>query len=223
MGGKTKRRLPAFSQRLSEARRNTGLSAEKFAEKYNYGVSTYTSWEKPSSGKEPEYATLVELADILNVSVDFLLGRDENPNPKMKHISEYVGLSQPAAAKLEGLSKTCNGKIFPLNGLIMDSRFEPLIYLLLKLHNEALEIERQTQQGIIPHSQVDLNPTEHVISGSELLRYDLGRSVDCAREIFSHICMVDNAVQNYDALVLKRLEAEYIKQTGDEDNGLDQT
>lgn len=59
------------------------MSQEKLGQMVGVGRSTVAMWESGSS--EPDNATLIKLAEIFCVSVDYLLGRDEKkPTPEIE-------------------------------------------------------------------------------------------------------------------------------------------
>lgn len=63
--------------RLKELRNAKGLYQKDIANELNIAISTYSYWEQ---GKiEPDNTTLKKLADYFGVSVDYLLGCDEQP------------------------------------------------------------------------------------------------------------------------------------------------
>lgn len=66
---------PIFAQRLRKARLNAGLTQTKLAEKAGTTQGAITSYE--IARREPPIKTLVQLADTLNVSLDWLCGRTE--------------------------------------------------------------------------------------------------------------------------------------------------
>ena len=66
---------PIFAQRLRKARLNAGLTQTKLAEKAGLTQGAITSYE--IARREPSIKGLVQLADTLNVSLDWLCGRTE--------------------------------------------------------------------------------------------------------------------------------------------------
>lgn len=62
-----------FPERLSGLRAQSGLSQEKFAALLNLSKSALANYE--AGTREPNYATLIKIADILGVTLDHLLGR----------------------------------------------------------------------------------------------------------------------------------------------------
>lgn len=61
--------------RLRELRTEKNLLQKDLAEKLGVDRTTYSKYE--SGASEPNYETLLKLADIFDVSIDYLLGRDE--------------------------------------------------------------------------------------------------------------------------------------------------
>lgn len=56
--------------RLKELREDLGLKQEDIAKKLNIGRSTYANYE--SGAAEPNISILIDLANIYNVSVDYI-------------------------------------------------------------------------------------------------------------------------------------------------------
>ncbi len=64
--------------RLKELRKSKHLSQVRLAMELNMNqnsISRYESWER-----EAGYETLIAMADYFQVSLDYLLGRTDNPN-----------------------------------------------------------------------------------------------------------------------------------------------
>lgn len=62
-----------FASLLKELREKTGLTQGKISEILNVQTRTYGSWERGE--RQPDFETLVKIADYFNVSTDYLLGR----------------------------------------------------------------------------------------------------------------------------------------------------
>lgn len=67
----------SFQENIKYYREKAGYSARSFAEKLNIPYTTYLAYEKTE--REPKYSLLIKIADILNVSLDDLLGRVPEP------------------------------------------------------------------------------------------------------------------------------------------------
>ena len=64
--------------RLKELRKAKGISQLKLAMDLNTNQNTISRYE--TGEREPGIVELIKLADYFNVSVDYLLGRTNNPN-----------------------------------------------------------------------------------------------------------------------------------------------
>ena len=64
-----------FGEKLKEARKEAGLSQEQFAEKLSVSRSAIAKWE--SDKGLPDVNNLKAMAQLLDVSVDYLLAEDE--------------------------------------------------------------------------------------------------------------------------------------------------
>ena len=64
-----------FSQRLNQIRKERGISSQKMADLLHTGIRNYRKYE--SGDAKPTIDGLVQIADILEVSTDYLLCRDD--------------------------------------------------------------------------------------------------------------------------------------------------
>ncbi|MEK4343261.1 helix-turn-helix domain-containing protein [Brevibacillus sp. FSL L8-0710] len=67
-----------YGIRIKEARIAAGLSRKELAEKLGVNETTITRYENEKRKPDPE--TLASLSEKLNVSVDYLLGKDSAEN-----------------------------------------------------------------------------------------------------------------------------------------------
>lgn len=63
--------------RLRELRRKRGISQLKLAMDLSTNQNTISRYE--TGEREADYKTLIMLADYFDVSIDYLLGRTDNP------------------------------------------------------------------------------------------------------------------------------------------------
>lgn len=63
--------------RLREVRKKRRITQVKMAMDLNMGQNTISRYE--SEAREADYETLILFADYFDVSIDYLLGRTENP------------------------------------------------------------------------------------------------------------------------------------------------
>ena len=66
-----------FSTRLKALRLEKGLTQQQLGESVGTDKRSVHVWEKGSSA--PNIETFCRLADVLDVSLDFLTGRSDNP------------------------------------------------------------------------------------------------------------------------------------------------
>lgn len=64
--------------RLKEIRKNHCISQLKLAMDLNMNQNTISRYE--TGDREPGIADLIKIADYFNVSIDYLVGRSDNPN-----------------------------------------------------------------------------------------------------------------------------------------------
>lgn len=77
-----------MKNRLKELREEKGVLQKDVARHLNVAVSTYSYWEK---GKyEPDQKILAKLADYFGVTVDYLIGRDDQEEDKIKSIGGFA-------------------------------------------------------------------------------------------------------------------------------------
>ncbi len=78
-----------LGEKIKEARKAAGLSQEQFAEKMNVSRSAVAKWETDKG--LPDIGNLKVMADLLHVSVDYLI--DDGNKPEFNEISEPIDLS----------------------------------------------------------------------------------------------------------------------------------
>ncbi len=64
--------------RLKELRKKRKISQVKLAIDLNMSQNSISRYE--TGEREPDFASLIKIADYFNVSVDYLLERTDNPN-----------------------------------------------------------------------------------------------------------------------------------------------
>lgn len=75
-----------FAERLKTLRKQVKLTQAQIAEKLNISQQAYASWER--GVKKPTQENLVKIAQVLNVTVDYLVGNsdEEFANNKLEDI-----------------------------------------------------------------------------------------------------------------------------------------
>ncbi|MDD6041953.1 MAG: helix-turn-helix transcriptional regulator [Clostridia bacterium] len=88
-----------FSALLKELREKAGLTQGRIAEILDTPVRTYGSWERGE--RQPDFDTLIKIADYYHVSTDYLLGRVQmgitvkKETPPAKSDDEYEVVIHP--------------------------------------------------------------------------------------------------------------------------------
>ena len=73
-----------FSERLKKLRKKARLTQVDIARKLGISQQAYASWERGI--KKPTQENLVKIAQILNVSVDYLVGNSEERTDELDNI-----------------------------------------------------------------------------------------------------------------------------------------
>ena len=77
-----------FGKRLRTARMAHKITQQRMSEMLNISLNAYQKYEQ--SERSPSLDTLVMIADILSVSIDWLLGRDAFLQSHGVSVDEYL-------------------------------------------------------------------------------------------------------------------------------------
>lgn len=75
-----------FAQRITAIRKENKWTQEKLGELVDMTQRSVAAWE--AGTRQPSYSVLIDLADKLGVSVDYLLGRSDDPKIKEPAIND---------------------------------------------------------------------------------------------------------------------------------------
>ncbi len=81
--------MSSIGERIIGLRKRRGLTQLELAERLNYSDSSPIS-KFETSVNEPPIDAIIKMADILNTSVDYILGRTNNPDPRPDFGKELV-------------------------------------------------------------------------------------------------------------------------------------
>ena len=73
-----------FAERLKTLRKQVKLTQSQIAEKLDISQQAYASWER--GVKKPTQENLVKIAQVLNVSVDYLVGNSDDNSDELDNI-----------------------------------------------------------------------------------------------------------------------------------------
>lgn len=76
-----------FSDRLNHTRKTKGVTAQQMADLLHINIRSYRAYE--SADRSPSLDILVKIADILEVSTDYLLCRDDFLKSHATSADEY--------------------------------------------------------------------------------------------------------------------------------------
>ncbi|MGH0544925.1 helix-turn-helix domain-containing protein [Bacillus cereus] len=74
--------------RLKFLRDRRGWTIEETAERLNMSKSAYGGYE--TNYRRPKYEVLVQIADLMDSTTDFILGRTENPNSLNFDVTDFL-------------------------------------------------------------------------------------------------------------------------------------
>ncbi|MEN3012861.1 MAG: XRE family transcriptional regulator [Dictyoglomus thermophilum] len=83
--------IKIISERLRIARERKGLSKKELAQKIGVAPSSITRYE--NEGRIPKASILLKISEVLGVSVDYLLGKEESEEIKIALHTEIGDIS----------------------------------------------------------------------------------------------------------------------------------
>lgn len=90
-----------FGEKLKEFRKREKMSQQKLADLLGVGQSTVAMWEKGKNS--PEYDSLINIANIFSVSIDYLTGQKPQKSSYKIPVLGYVRAGNPTEALEEVL------------------------------------------------------------------------------------------------------------------------
>ncbi|MDV2912248.1 helix-turn-helix transcriptional regulator [Pediococcus acidilactici] len=85
-------------ERIKKISKERGWSLQKVAKKAGIGINSIYRWNT----KTPSTASLQAVADVLDVSVDYLLGKDDKPSTSNEPVDLDKVLSEEGMAMFDG-------------------------------------------------------------------------------------------------------------------------
>ncbi|PGH84982.1 transcriptional regulator [Bacillus thuringiensis] len=95
-----------FGQRLRELRSKKNISATALGKALGIAQTTVSNWE--NSGYEPNYEMLVKISRYFGVSVDYLVGNDDDTNKnEISRLAKelYEGLNEISEDERQDIEK----------------------------------------------------------------------------------------------------------------------
>lgn len=97
-----------FYERLTELRREKGLTQKQIVDELNLGKNSFGEWKK---GTIPVRSTQQLLAKYFGVSVDYLMGKTNNPIPNTEMVGTYIPYEKRSLRPVIGLASAGTGVI----------------------------------------------------------------------------------------------------------------
>lgn len=100
---------------LKKLREEMGMSQAKLAEQFSLTQQAIYKYENSLS--EPDFNTLIRMADYFNISIDYLIGRTDNRNImtssditpyEMKHLERFRRLPKDSQQQLDVFLESIN-------------------------------------------------------------------------------------------------------------------
>lgn len=129
-----------FAETLKQLRKDRNLTQIQLAEYFGYSHVAVVKWENGT--REPDFATLIKLADYFEVTTDYLLGREKEKQPThyaqaVPNIEEIPQVEQNSVVDVKK-----NSKINIINAIIG-------VMKLKKLSVKELSIQSGIPQSTI--------------------------------------------------------------------------
>ena len=77
--------MAEFCERLKLLRNERRLKQREMAEQFGLALNSYQAYEYAT--RTPDFRGLIAIADFFDVSLDYLVGRDDVPNRRQKKFS----------------------------------------------------------------------------------------------------------------------------------------
>lgn len=79
-----------FNENLKNLRLNSDFMQKEIAQTLNVSIRTFQGWE--SGRTEPNIEKLIQIADLFNVTLDFLVGRNINLSHEVDVVKSQIDL-----------------------------------------------------------------------------------------------------------------------------------
>lgn len=129
-----------FKDRLKKLREEKGLTQKKLASLLNYSYTAIANYE--SGRNQPKISDLIRLADILNVSVDYLLG--------VSDINHYMIQNSVLQQNIAKRAQQKN-----INLTLMDSLIIYFLFSTLKTSTNQTNLDLNQVSQLIQNIELD--------------------------------------------------------------------
>ena len=144
--------------RIKEIRKQKGITARQIAEHVKVAESTMSLYE--NGKREPDYSTLLKIADFLNVSVDCILGKDDILVPsqqivELSHDNVYmIPIYENAAA---GFGSLASDEVIDYTPLFISSPSEATETICIKVTGDSMYPKIENGDIVQVHKQTSVD------------------------------------------------------------------
>lgn len=122
-------KFSSLAEGLKKARKQKGLTQERFARSIGFSTATVRNWEQGRA--VPEATTLENLCDFYDCDLDYLFGRIDCKKHDVQFICDYTGLDEEAVKALhDNVAADAKNKGRVLSLIIKNRRFMSLLSAL---------------------------------------------------------------------------------------------
>lgn len=153
----------SFGKRLRDLRNNLKMTAKELSSKIGYSTNLIYDWEKGRA--EPNFKTLTRIAEMFDVSTDYLLGKDNDQYMTINcSLSEYEMLRsyRQLRTSLKPLIKTQIDMICAMQS----SHYPDLKNFYLDLKNQYFELSERAR-NIIREQCITFTELEKLFENTE--------------------------------------------------------
>lgn len=155
-----------FVERLKIARESQNMTQAEAAEKLNISLATYRKYEQINGNRTDTAHYIATLANLFNVSADYLIGICDTPHPEYNEVIKTTGLNDKSIEQLQALhlldaDTICHGYLdfincFLGNEVCTSLFFEGLLPIIRELNNaENGEYRSERLTNIVSTQLVD--------------------------------------------------------------------
>ena len=122
-----------FKERLRDLRQKHHMSVKEVAQIIGIPAPTYASYE--SRGSRPNFNVLIRIADVFNISLDYLIGRNTAPHEILSQAGFSVTRESNGTFSVKGGSET--NKCYQISANAMKNICEALQTMQYGVVSEA--------------------------------------------------------------------------------------
>jgi len=222
-----------FKERLRSSREAAGLKQDEFAEKVGIARASASYYENQGNKALPNAEVLYNMAEVLNVSFDYLLGKSECKKRENIDILERTGLSEKAVDYLCNMNKVafrngmiatydsknmCPSKIISLilENELFDEFMTAIQCCLFQINKEVQQIEYTPEVWRVIHSLRSAG--DSLIDSGDLSRFKLMQAEKIMSQLLDEIVPID---KDDDWKSMSSTEEESLRSTAENEGTLD--